>query len=444
MSARPTAGVSGYESWGRVPVAPPARVAPVDWRHEAPARLASAVAQGDPVLAYGKGRSYGDVCLNGGATILDVAGLDRVIAFDPAAGVLRAEAGVTLADVLALVVPHGWFLPVTPGTQFVTLGGAVANDVHGKNHHVAGTLGRFVTRLGLVRSTGETLDLAPGDPLFGATVAGLGLTGLITTVELRLLRIASDRIDQTTTRFASLDAFFALNEAANARSPYVVSWLDALRSEGRGLLVEGDHAPEGSLPPPGAASSPRLSVPFDAPEWALSPLSVRAFNAVYARKQRRLQTTARVHYRPFFYPLDAVGGWNRGYGRRGFYQYQFVVPYADSRGAVREILAQLAASGAGSFLAVLKTFGDLPSPGMLSFPRPGVTLAVDIANRGEATVRLLRACDAIVAEAGGAVYPAKDAAMTPASFRTFFPAWEAFADHVDPAFSSTFWRRVTA
>ncbi|WP_420456509.1 FAD-binding oxidoreductase [Rubrivirga sp.] len=433
--------VRGYESWGRVPVAPPARVDRLSWRSNAPARLAEAATRGS-VLAYGRGRSYGDVCLNGGGGLLDTAGLDRVVAFDREAGVLRAEAGVTLADVLALTLPHGWFLPVTPGTRHVTLGGAVANDVHGKNHHVAGTVGRFVSRLGLVRSTGETLELAPGDPLFAATVGGLGLTGLITDVELRLMRVASDRIDQTTTRFRSLDAFFALSEAANARSPYVVAWLDALRPEGRGLLMEGTHAPEPDLPGPGPAREPRLSVPFDAPEWALSPLAVRAFNAVYFRRQRGEVSRSRVGLGPFFYPLDAVGRWDRGYGRRGFYQYQFVVPMADAAAAVRDVLGRLAAARAGSFLAVLKTFGDVPSPGLMSFPRPGVTLALDLANRGERTVRLLQSCDEVVRAAGGAVYPAKDACMTPASFRAFFPQWEAFAAHLDPAFSSTFWRRV--
>ena len=436
--------VSGYESWGRIPKAPPDRAVRLGWRHEAPGALTEAAASGASVLAYGKGRSYGDACLNGGGVILDAAGLDRVIAFDPEAGVLRAEAGVTLADVLALTVPHGWFLPVTPGTKFVTLGGAVANDVHGKNHHAAGTIGRFVTRLGVARSDGEVRELTPEDDLFRATVAGLGLTGLILWVELRLLKVESEEIVQTTTRFRSLDEFFGVNEAANRRSPYVVSWLDVLRPEGRGLLMEGHHAPAGTLPEATTAAAPRLVVPFDAPEWALSAASVRAFNAVYYRKQRATIKRSRVHYEPFFYPLDAIGRWNRGYGRRGFYQYQVVVPFEDSRDAVREILRRLAEAGAGSFLAVLKTFGDLLSPGMMSFPRPGVTLALDLANRGERTVRLLRSCDAVVREAGGAVYPAKDACMTPESFRAFFPQWEAFAEHLDPAFSSTFWRRVTA
>ena len=437
-----------YESWGRFPKAPPARTERLAWRTGIPERLGAAAASGETVLAYGKGRSYGDACLNGGGTILDPAGLDRFLAFDTTAGILHAEAGVTLAEVLALVVPHGWFLPVTPGTKYVTLGGAVAHDVHGKNHHVAGTFGRFVTRIGLVRSTGETLDLTPDGEhadLFRATVAGMGLTGLITSVEFRLLKIESDRIDQTTGRFRSLAEFYALSEAANARSPYVVAWLDTLRAEGRGVLMDGDHAPAGAvarLPPPADAARPRLTLPVDAPSWALRPATVRAFNETYFRVARPGQ--ARIAYEPFFYPLDAVGGWNRGYGRRGFFQYQLVVPFGDGGAAVRDTLARLARAGAGSFLAVLKTFGDVPSPGVMSFPRAGVTLALDLPNRGEATIRLLQACDAVVRDAGGAVYPAKDACMTPASFRAFFPQWEAFSAHIDPAFSSSFWRRVTA
>src|SRR5690606_28793948 len=205
-------------------------------------------------------------------------------------------------------------------------GGAVANDVHGKNHHVAGTFGRHVTRMELVRSSGERLELTPEGPqadLFRATVAGLGLTGLLTWVELQLKRIESDRNAQTTTRFRSLDAFFALSEQANARSPYVMAWVDTLRPEGRGLLMEGDFAPAGpdaGLPEPGAPGRPTPNVPFDAPEWALNPLTVRAFNAAYYRKQVADVKRARVHYDPFFYPLDVARNWNRGYGRRGLLQ----------------------------------------------------------------------------------------------------------------------------
>ena len=401
------------------------------------------------MLPYGRGRSYGDACLNGGGTLLTTDQLDRTLALDTQNGVIRAEAGMTLAGVLARVVPHGWFLPVTPGTQFVTLGGAVANDVHGKNHHRDGTFGRFVTAMELVRSTGERLELTPDGEhadLFSATVGGLGLTGLITWVEFHLLCIESDTIDQCSTRFETLDDFFALSADASARSQYVVSWLDALRPEGRGLLIEGNHAtgPGTSLPEPGAAATPRISLPVDAPSWALNRFTVRAFNTAYYHRQRQLEARTRIHYRPFFYPLDAIGQWNRGYGPRGFFQYQFVVPFDDSNDAMRDVLGRLTRAGAGSFLAVLKTFGDVPSPGMMSFPRPGVTLALDLPNRGPETVHLLHSCDAIVREAGGAVYPAKDACMTPDSFRAYFPQWEAFSTYIDPAFSSSFWRRVTS
>ena len=429
-------------SWGRTPLAPPARVVRLGWRHEVP----DLGAFERPVLAYAQGRSYGDVCLNRDGVLLDTEGLDRFVAFDPETGLVRAEAGVTLADVIALALPHGWFLPVTPGTRYVSLGGAVANDVHGKNHHVAGTFGRFVTRLALRRSDGTTREIGPGDPLFAATVGGLGLTGLMLWVEVQLVPVESDRIVQTTTRFRSLAEFFQVSDAASRRSPYVVAWIDALRPEGRGLLMEGHHAPAGegaALPAPGEADrGPRVGVPAEAPGWALNKHSVRLFNRLYDARVRGDVSRATVHYRPFFYPLDAVRDWNRGYGRRGFYQYQMVVPRSDGDAAVREILGRLARAGAGSFLAVLKTFGNVPSPGLLSFPRPGVTLALDLPNRGPETVRLLQGCDAVVREAGGAVYPAKDACMTPESFRAFFPRLGEFEPHVDPAFSSSFWRRV--
>ena len=431
-------------SWGRTPRLQPAQVETPAWISDALARLAEAAASPRPVLAYGQGRSYGDACLNEGGILLDTARLDRFLAFDPETGVVRAEAGVTLGDVLGLAVPHGWFLPVTPGTKYVSVAGAVANDVHGKNHHAAGTFGRFVRRIGLARSTGDVLELTPEDDLFRATVAGLGLTGLILWVEFSLLPIASDDIVGRTTKFETLEDFFALSEQASRESPYVVSWIDTLRAEGRGLLMQGDHAPTGSLPAPGTRlPRARLAVPADAPGWALSRPTVRAFNAVYYARQRALSRETRSHYEPFFYPLDSVRDWNRGYGRRGFFQYQFVVPFRDGDAAIRDILARLAGAGAGSFLAVLKTFGDIASPGLMSFPREGVTLALDLPNRGEKTVQLLRSCDEVVRQAGGAVYPAKDACMTPASFRAFFPQWEAFSAHLDPAFSSSFWRRVT-
>jgi FAD/FMN-containing dehydrogenase len=430
-----------YESWGRFPHSTPARAERL--RREADA-LPEPVGS---LLAYGRGRSYGDACLNNGGTLLDTAALDRVLAFDADTGVVRCEAGLSLAGLLAFAVPKGWFLPVTPGTKFVTVGGAIANDVHGKNHHRDGTFGRFVPRFELWRSTGEKRLCSPTEnaELYRATIGGLGLTGLVRWAEVQLIPVASDGIAMRRERFGGLDDFFRINAEANARSRYTVAWIDTTAtgaSLGRGLYIEGDHAP-GRLPPPGDASAPKLRVPFDAPSALLNRFSVRAFNAAYYRQQLKPVVRKRVHYEPFFYPLDALGDWNRLYGKRGFFQYQFVIPHEDGHGAIHEILDRIARSGQASFLAVLKTFGDVASPGLLSFPRPGVTLALDFPNRGERTRRLFRDLDALVGEAGGRLYPAKDACMTADDFQRFYPEWEAFQEFVDPAFSSSFWRRVT-
>lgn len=427
-----------YESWGRVPGAQPARVERI-----APEAEALPEADGLPMLAYGRGRSYGDLCLNDGGLVLDTRALDRLLAFDAGRGIVRCEAGMTLAQLLAVILPAGWFLPVTPGTKHVTLGGAVAADVHGKNHHRDGTLGRWVRRLKLWRSDGRRLVCSPEEhaDLFRATIGGLGLTGLVRWVELQLIPVESDRIDLTRTRFGALSDFFQINEEACARSRYTVAWIDTTATGarlGRGLYLEGEHAP-GALPPPSEPAGPRLRVPFDAPGWLLSRPAVRAFNALYWRQPAGRR---RVHYEPFFYPLDALGGWNRLYGRRGFFQYQFVVPREHGAEATREILGRIARSGEASFLGVLKTFGEMPSPGMLSFPMPGVTLALDIPNRGARTRRLFAELDRLVREAGGRLYPAKDACMSAEDFRAFYPAWEHFSAFVDPAFSSSFWRRV--
>jgi FAD/FMN-containing dehydrogenase len=431
-----------YASWGRIPRSAPARAERL--RRDADALPEAA---GDSLLAYGLGRSYGDACLNNGGTLLDTAALDRILAFDADTGLVRCEAGVTLAELLAFAVPRGWFLPGTPGTKFVTVGGAIANDVHGKNHHRDGTFGRFVPRLELWRSSGEKLVCSSTEnaALYRATIGGLGLTGLIRWAEVRLIPVASDRIDLRRERFPSLDDFFRINAEANARSRYTVAWIDTTATGarlGRGLYIEGDHAP-GTLPEPGDASVPKLRIPFDAPGGLLNRWTVRAFNAAYYRQQLRPVVRKRVPYEPFFYPLDVLGDWNRLYGRRGFFQYQFVVPHTDGHEAIRALLGRIARSGEASFLAVLKTFGDVASPGMLSFPRPGVTLALDFPNRGERTRRLFRDLDALVREAGGRLYPAKDACMTAEDFQRQYPEWQAFQRHIDPAFSSSFWRRVT-
>lgn len=423
------------QSWGRYPRVGDQQVMRMVDRY--------ATLPGTPVsvLPHGNGRSYGDSCLNEGGVLLHTQGLDRFIAFDPVSGILRCEAGVLLHHILQLVVPRGWFLPVTPGTRFVTVGGAIANDVHGKNHHLAGTFGAHVRCFELLRSDGSRLACSPTDhpDWFGATLGGLGLTGMVTWAELQLRPIANPWIAAETLRFTSLESFFELSAQSDRDYEYTVAWIDCLAARGRGLFMRGNVAaalPEQCPRPPGR----HLSVPFTPPLSLIGKASLRAFNAVYYRKAR--QGAATVHYEPFFYPLDSIAAWNRIYGPRGFLQYQCVLPPTGGAEALRTILARISASGSGSFLAVLKQFGSAVSPGWLSFPRPGVTLALDFPNRGRPTFDLLADLDAVVAEAGGALYPAKDARMPGSLFRQAYPAWERFSDYVDPRFSSSFWRRV--
>jgi FAD/FMN-containing dehydrogenase len=391
------------------------------------------------LLPYGNGRSYGDVCLNSGATLLHSRGLDHLISFDVESGVLLCEAGVLLADILDVFVPRGWFLPVTPGTRFVTVGGAIANDVHGKNHHQAGTFGCHVRRFELLRSDGSRRVCSPNENAdwFAATIGGLGLTGMLTWVEMALKRIDGPAVLVENTRFTGLDEFFALNAAAEAQHEYSVAWIDCLAARPRGILMAGDHAASGAVPAP--ANRP-LTFPLTPPVSAINTLTLRAFNFAYFHRPLPVRTV--VHYAPYFYPLDGILHWNRLYGRQGFYQYQCVLPLA-ARDALSEILRSIATSGQGSFLAVLKTFGEVSSPGMLSFPMPGITLALDFPNRGVPARALFDRLDAIVSAVGGRLYAAKDARMAGDFFRRSYPRFNEFSGFVDPNFSSDFWRRIS-
>jgi FAD/FMN-containing dehydrogenase len=430
-------------SWGRV-VRRPQLVARPAFRDQIGAALAAG-SHGASYLATGLRRSYGDSCLNSDGRLIETTHLNRFMSFDPDAGALRAEAGASLADILALVVPHGWFLPTTPGTRFVTLGGAVANDVHGKNHHRAGTFGRHVRAIGLMRSDGDRLVLSPTEmpELFAATIGGLGLTGIIEWVEIGLVPIPSSRLNVETIPFRSLEAFWDIARASVDTHEHTVAWIDCVASGaslGRGVFSRANwqtHDDRAAHRAPGWKR-----VPFDAPAGLLNGWTIRALNEVYYRLQRRKTSVRAEHYAPFFYPLDAIADWNRLYGRPGMYQYQCVIPSPVQEVAVRALLGEIVAAGEASFLAVLKTFGALPSPGLLSFPREGATLALDFRNRGAPTLRLMERLDAIVRDAAGALYPAKDGRMSGALFRLGYPGWERFSSFVDPAVESDFWRRV--
>jgi FAD/FMN-containing dehydrogenase len=422
-----------------------------------PADLASAereltAAAGDlPVLGFGCGRSYGDVALNPDGALIDCSLLDRFIDFDPASGILACEAGVRLADILAVICRpdadgSGWLLPVTPGTRFVTVAGAIANDVHGKNHHSSGTFGRHVLSFDIVHSDGRhtTCSRENETELFAATIGGLGLTGLILRAKLQMRRVSGLAVEAEDIRFDNLDDFFGIAEESDGTWEYTAAWIDCLtggKALGRGIYSRARHLPGRGTEPP--ARSPSKKIPVQPPFSLATPLSARVFNAIYWRKLGRWGRNRRVQsYESVLYPLDAVSDWNRIYGPRGFYQFQSVVPIATARESTSEMLRQIAGSGQGSMLSVLKLFGDLGSPGLISFPMPGLTLALDFPNRGDTTRQLLHQLEQVVIDAGGRIYPAKDSLMSAAGFRAGYPNFEALVGHIDPRFSSAFARRV--
>jgi FAD/FMN-containing dehydrogenase len=436
-------GFSGNDqflSWGRVERGSQEVAAPA-FRDELQGLLAE---PGEcSLLAVGLGRSYGDSCLNGGQRLIDMTRLDRLITLDSTTGIVQAEAGLALGELLRHIVPRGWFTTTTPGTRHATLGGLVANDVHGKNHHRAGSIGRGVRGLGLLRSDRGQIDLASGEGgLFAATIGGLGLTGIITSVELELAPIRSAYLDVERIAFGHVRDFFRLAEESVDSHEHTVAWIDCAATGsdlGRGIFQRANWLADGDL---AAHSESAVSVPFEAPSALLNSVVIRAFNGLYYRLLKSGRARQRMHYAPFFYPLDKVGHWNRLYGRPGFYQYQCLVPPSAAETAIEELMREIAASGAASALSVLKTLGPSRSPGMLSFAREGATLALDFANRGAPTLALLGRLDDIVRQAGGRLYPAKDGRMPADVFRSGYPEWTGFAAHVDPRFSSNFWRRV--
>lgn len=398
-------------------------------------------ADGDALLGIGKLRSYGDSCLNADGRVIDMTGQDRFLSFDPETGHLSAEAGIILGDIQRMALPQGWLLPVTPGTQFVTLGGAVANDVHGKNHHAMGSFGDHVTYVDLLRSDRGlvrcTREVEP--ELFAATIGGLGLTGVIVEVGLTLRPVKSGWLESETLVFDGLDAFFDLSHASEADWEYSVAWLDCSRAQGvRGVFFRANHCEDDRpLPKRGAKT-----FPITPPLSLINSASLKAFNQLYYHANKRKSGRARQDIWSFFYPLDALRGWNKIYGPRGFYQYQSLVPPAEARRATQEMLDTIAEARQGSFLMVLKTFGERPSPGILSFPAPGVTFAMDFPNKGPSTHTLFDHLDEIVLKAGGRLYPAKDARMSSEMFRKGYPALARFLPMRDPAMGSDAARRL--
>lgn len=425
-------------SWGRLSSDEHEVVALSDSRR-IQASLKNAVPSG---LAYGMGRSYGDSCLNPGGKLWITTGLDHFIAFDDRTGRLVCEAGVLLRDIQRLTIPRGWILPATPGTQIVTVGGAIANDVHGKNHHVLGSFGDHVQSLTLVRTDGEVIQCGPNERAdwFAATVGGLGLTGVITQAEIQLRRVAGPWLDTETVPYASLREFFRLADDSEAEWEHTVAWIDCtMGSRARGLFMRGNPSHENNR---SSTQGAKLTMPIVPPISLVNRLSLPPFNIGYYYLKKWQAGKGIAHYEPFFYPLDNLLEWNRMYGPKGFYQYQSVVPRDVGQDAVQAMLKEIARSGDGSFLAVLKTFGNRQSVGMMSFPRPGVTLALDFPNHGERTLKLFERLDAIVREAKGRLYLAKDARMPRELFEVGYPRLAEFIQYRDPGISSALSRRL--
>jgi FAD/FMN-containing dehydrogenase len=398
-----------------------------------------------PWLAFGNGRSYGDSCLPAEGTLIDMRGLNGLLGFDPHSGVLHAEAGLLLADLMPHVILYGWFPAVVPGTRFITLGGAIANDIHGKNHHRQGTFGEHVLSLELLRSDGGKLKCSPTEnaDLFRATIGGMGLTGLILSVELQLMRTPSPNVMQEVTRLESLADFFRLAPSSDTSHAYSVAWIDSLATGsrlGRGVLLCANHLESAQLP--AHRGKPLISVPFTPPVSLINRMSLAAFNRAYRHRALSRAAPTPVDFTSFFFPLDAVGHWNRLYGPGGLRQHQSIIPLDAAQSTFAAMLEETHRARHGSFLTVLKLFADRPAAGIMSFARGGATLTLDFPYRGPRTDALLDRLDSLTIAAGGRVNPYKDAHMSAATFAASFPQMRAFQPYMDPMARSRLASRV--
>ena len=435
--------------WGRYPRGQSSVIRPAQISQAVPPRAGQ-------MIARGQGRSYGDAAMLAGGIVMLTDQLAHVAAIDEQRGVLKAEAGTTLAQVIDEFLPRGWFPAVVPGTKHVSLGGCVAADIHGKNHHRDGAFGEHVKEIELVLADGSRrrCSAAKDAELFWATLGGMGLTGIITEVTLQLIPVESSYLVVQHQQARDLDESFALLADSVWDDHYTVTWLDCLaRGEklGRGVLMRGHHAkvidlPAGIRTRPFSQLRREHNLSFDFPHWVLNSASIRAFNELYYRWQGRQVRPFIADYDKFFFPLDRIGNWNRMYGKRGFIQYQCVLPTAEARPGVQALLEALAVSGQLSFLSVLKRFGPA-GRGLLSFPLEGYTLTLDLPVGDPRLFPFLDRLDEIVLQRGGRVYLAKDARLKPETFRQMYPRfveWMTVKKQVDPdsRFDSDLARRL--
>ncbi len=432
--------------WGRYPVQEC-----VSWRPE----KASGLLLTDPMILRGQGRSYGDAALNENGNIVLTERVNRFLEFDADSGLLRAEAGVTLQEIVDICLPQGWFLPVTPGTKFVSLGGCIAADVHGKNHHLDGAFSSFVENISLMLADGSVLNCSAQEnsDVYWATVGGMGLTGAILDVTLRLKQVETAYMGVQNVKAVDLEQAFTILSEENNDNAYSVAWIDCMargRRLGRSVVMHGRHAGSEELSSSDKALElkPRKSrsLPMDFPSWILNPLSISVFNAIYYRREGGKQKPFIADIDSYFYPLDSIHHWNRMYGKKGFVQYQCVLPSKSAFEGLKGILERLAGSRRSSFLAVLKRMGP-GSNGLLSFPMEGFTLALDLPLRGKDIFMLLDQLDEQVIKAGGRVYLAKDARLNRDSFNAMYPRideWREIKQKIDPEnrFTSSMARRL--
>jgi len=393
-------------------------------------QLDALIKEQQPFIPRGNGRCYGDASLS--QRIISTLKYDKILSFGRQNGIFECQSGITLDQVLTVIVPAGWFLPVTPGTKFITVGGALGSDVHGKNHHVDGSISNHVIDFDLLLASGEmtTVSRENNPDLFGATLGGMGLTGVITRVKFRLKKIETALIRQKQIKAASLQELIGLFDEYKDYT-YSVAWIDCLKKGkhfGRSILMLGEHAKLEEIAesdrnePLNLPKKKQIVFPFNLPSWVLNSFTVKAFNLLYYTKNFKKEINNIVSYEPFFYPLDAVLHWNRMYGKSGFVQYQFVLPLTAKEGLI-EILHRIADEGLGSFLAVLKVFGKQDS--MISFPKEGYTLALDFPVR-KGLLNFLDELDELVLKYHGRLYMSKDARMKPAMLVAGYPELEKF------------------
>lgn len=384
------------------------------------------------VIPRGLGRCYGDASLND--NILSTIKFDKALFFDDSEGIFECQSGMSLDEILKIIVPRGWFLPVTPGTKFITIGGAVASDIHGKNHHRDGSFSGHIVSMDVLTASGEIITCTSDhhEDLFWATCGGMGLTGLVVNVRFRLKPIESAFISQTQLKARNLEELLEFFEVYN-HFTYSVAWIDCLKKDknfGRSILMLGEHATLDDLTsrqrrdPFKIHGDPGLSIPFNFPNFALNNLTVKAFNALFYAKNVKSVQADTVHYDPYFYPLDNIHSWNRMYGKKGFVQYQFVVPMTEKDGLIK-IMQMISNKNMGSFLTVLKVFG--PQDSLISFPMEGFTLAMDFPLT-EGLFEFLDELDRVVLEHGGRVYLTKDARMDTQFFKTSYPHYNQFVE----------------